>query len=73
MGYVYLNYWICFFITFSKTNQGMVIGLIFIIISFMAITSIAMPDWFSWFDFVFVQLEKFLANPAHSNRKHFII
>ncbi|MFD2637550.1 LiaI-LiaF-like domain-containing protein [Piscibacillus salipiscarius] len=48
-----------FLLRSQKTNQGMVIGLIFIIISFMAITSIAMPDWFSWFDFVFVQLEKF--------------
>ncbi|TFB24949.1 hypothetical protein E3U55_00730 [Filobacillus milosensis] len=48
-----------FLLRAQKTNQGLIIGLIFLIISFIAITTIAMPSWFHWFDYVFYHLERF--------------
>ncbi|MGM8214261.1 LiaI-LiaF-like domain-containing protein [Bacillaceae bacterium W0354] len=48
-----------FLIKAHKANQGIVPGIILIIISFIALTSIAMPSWFSWFDYVFNTLEQF--------------
>ncbi|GEL77438.1 LiaI-LiaF-like domain-containing protein [Tenuibacillus multivorans] len=48
-----------FLLKSQKTKQGLLVGIIFLIISFIAITTIAMPGWFYWFDYAFYHLERF--------------
>ncbi|WP_188206303.1 LiaI-LiaF-like domain-containing protein [Alkalibacillus aidingensis] len=50
---------LAFLIKAHKTNNGIIPGLILLVISFLAISSIAMPSWFNWFDMLFDTLEQF--------------
>ncbi|GAA0456729.1 LiaI-LiaF-like domain-containing protein [Alkalibacillus silvisoli] len=50
---------VAFILRAQKTNQGTIIGIILIIISFVALSSFAMPSWFGWLDFLFNSIEQF--------------
>ncbi|MDQ0351175.1 signal transduction histidine kinase [Alkalibacillus filiformis] len=50
---------IAFILRAQKTSQGTVIGIVLIILSFIALTSFAMPSWFGWFDYMFNMIEQF--------------
>ncbi len=48
-----------FLLRAHKTNQGIMAGLILIIISLIGISSITLPRWFGWIDYLFSQIEQF--------------
>ena len=48
-----------FLLRAHKTNQGVMIGLILVIISLIGISSITLPKWFGWVDYLFMQIEQF--------------
>ncbi|PKR79137.1 hypothetical protein CEY16_05130 [Halalkalibacillus sediminis] len=50
---------LAFLVKAHKTNSGIFPGIILLIISFFAISSVAMPSWFKWFDVIFNTLEQF--------------
>ncbi|MET3682561.1 hypothetical protein ABID56_000642 [Alkalibacillus flavidus] len=50
---------IAFILRAQKTRQGTIIGIIFIIISFLALSAFAMPAWLGWLDLAFQIIEQF--------------
>lgn len=50
---------LAFLIKAQKGKQGILPGILLILISFVALTSIAMPGWFYWFDYLFSFIERF--------------
>nr|WP_208379584.1 DUF5668 domain-containing protein [Alkalibacillus almallahensis] len=50
---------IAFILRAQKKRQGTIIGIIFIVISFLALSAFAMPTWLGWLDVVFNMIEQF--------------
>ncbi|WP_027963574.1 LiaI-LiaF-like domain-containing protein [Halalkalibacillus halophilus] len=50
---------VAFLMKAQQTKQGLVPGIVMLVISFFAISTVTMPDWFNWLDLIFQTMEQF--------------